>query len=329
MMQVAAADRLLRNSIDTNPTIELSIIVPAFNEQTNIGQAIQCLNQRAKRLVCHYEIIVVDDGSTDDTYDTASSLCPIVSSLMVLKLSRNFGKEQALMAGLNESRGDLVAIFDADLQEPVETLDTLLEHVNAGYDMAYATRASREDESSNKRFFTHLFYKLINHKTEVVIPPDARDCRLMTRRVVDALCALPERNRFMKGIYSWVGFKTVGVPIKVERRCGDNSKFGFLNLFKLGVTGITAFTTWPLRMWTFVGGLIAIGSILYGSFIALRTLFFGVEIAGWSTLVVAIFFLGGIQLISIGVLGEYISGIFKEVKGRPSYIISEKAGKEV
>lgn len=301
---------------------ELSFVIPAFNEEGNITETIKRVSAEADKLVESYEIIIVDDGSADHTFLEASSV-DVSTSVRVLRLSRNFGKEHAIMAGLEKSTGAAVVILDADLQEPLCHLKTMLKHRAEGYEMVYATRAHRADESIRKRIFTRIFYSMLNVGSKTPVPPDARDFRLMDRRVVTALCALPERNRFMKGLYGWVGFRTKAIPIELESRQHGRSSFGFMNLFRLGVTGLTSFTDWPLRVWTSVGMSIAIISILYGLWIAIRTLIFGIDVPGWSTLTVAVFMLGGVQLISIGVLGEYISRVFTEVKGRPGFIIAE------
>jgi len=300
----------------------LSFIVPAFNEAANIAETVRRIDAEARRLVASHEIIVVDDGSADATFAALHEISRAIP-LRALRLSRNFGKEQAIMAGLQAATGAAVVILDADLQEPICHLETMLAHHAEGYEMVYAIRAHRADESRTKRLFTRAFYKLLNMGADAEIPPDARDFRLMDRKVVDALCALPERNRFMKGLYGWVGFRTKSVPIELEPRVNGSSSFGFVGLFRLALTGLTSFTNWPLRVWTSIGFAIASLSILYGLWIAIRTVVFGVDIPGWSTLTVAIFLLGGVQLISIGVLGEYLARVFTEVKGRPGYIVAE------
>lgn len=302
---------------------DLSFVIPAFNEQGNISETIRRVNAEAEKLVPRFEIIVVDDGSQDRTFDEATSV-ESAAPVRVLRLSRNFGKEHAIMAGLEKSQGRAVVILDADLQEPLCHLETMLAHRAEGYEMVYATRAHRADEPLRKRFFTHVFYKMLNLGSQTPIPPGARDFRLMDRRVVDALCALPERNRFMKGLYGWVGFRTKAVPIELNSRQMGITKFGYRGLFRLGITGLTSFSDWPLRVWTSIGMWIAALSILYGSWIAIRTILFGIDVPGWSTLAVAVCLLGGVQLISIGVLGEYLSRVFTEVKGRPGYIIAEE-----
>jgi glycosyltransferase involved in cell wall biosynthesis len=301
---------------------DLSFVIPAHNEAGNISKTVERVDAQARKLVRSFEIIIVDDGSADTTFEEAKALATDYP-IHALRLSRNFGKEQAIMAGLERSAGAAVVILDADLQEPLCHLETMLRHRAEGFEMVYAVRRQRQDETLRKRVFTRLFYTLLNCGSETEIPADARDFRLMDRRVVDALCALPERNRFMKGLYGWVGFRSKAIFIDLEQREAGVSKFGFRGLAKLALTGLTSFTAWPLRMWTAVGMSIAVSAILYGLWIAIRTLIYGIDVPGWSTLTVAVTLLGGVQLISIGVLGEYLARVFTEVKGRPGFIVAE------
>ncbi|MEH6834395.1 MULTISPECIES: glycosyltransferase family 2 protein [Falsihalocynthiibacter] len=311
------------SELTVNPHLpDLSIVVPAHNEEGNIEQTINAIMSEVVRLNISTEIIVVDDGSADATFKTASNMGQHFP-VSVLRLSRNFGKEHAISAGLSASTGNIVAIIDADLQEPISYLEEMLGELKNGYEMVYAVRGNRDDESVPKRLFTSAFYKLLSMGSDVVIPQDARDFRVMNRNVVDALCALPERNRFMKGLYGWIGFKTKAVPIEMKQRTSGRSSFGFSALFKLALTGITSFTNFPLRVWTGVGSVLAILSILYGLWIFAKTIIWGVDTPGFATITVAIFFLGGIQLISIGVIGEYLARVFTEVKGRPGFIVAE------
>lgn len=302
---------------------DLSFVIPAYNEEQNIAETLRRVSTHGTRLVRTAEIIVVDDGSRDGTVATVRAGnwdLPVT----VVRLSRNFGKEQAIMAGLRRATGRAVVVLDADLQEPLRYLEDLLAEYRAGYQMVYAVRAHRRDESRVKRVLTRAFYRFLNYGSEVDVPADARDFRLMDRKVVDALCALPENNRFMKGLYSWVGFSSTAVPVELEPRVAGTSKFGLRGLFRLALTGVTSFTVWPLRMWTGIGTTLALISILYGAYLTGRTLILGTDLPGWATLAVAIFFLGGVQLISIGVLGEYLARVFSEVKGRPGYLVAEE-----
>lgn len=318
-----ASESLQHVDFDPCPKPELSFVIPAFNEADNIVETLIRVSEKAEVLVRSAEIIVVDDGSHDLTLKNARTVS-VPTPVSILRLSRNFGKEQAIMAGLQRATGKAVVILDADLQEPLRYVNVMLERYREGYEMVYAVRAHRDDESRAKRVFARIFYTLLNRGSDAEIPADARDFRLLDRKVVDALCALPERNRFMKGLYGWVGFRSVAVPVEIEKRLNGTSKFGFPRLFKLALTGITAFTDWPLRIWTSIGMTLATMSILYGVWLAIRTMIWGHELPGWSTLAVAIFFLGGIQLISIGVLGEYLARVFLEVKGRPGFLVAEE-----
>lgn len=323
-LRTETADQPAPEPVDPRPVPELSFVVPAHNEAGSIRETIERVSLKALSLVRSAEIIVVDDGSTDDTFSIAST-SQLTVPVIVIRLSRNFGKEQAIMAGLRRTSGRAVVILDADLQEPLRYVDEMMGQYRSGYEMVYAVRAHRRDESLLKRVLTRVFYRFLSYGADADIPPDARDFRLMDRKVVDALCALPERNRFMKGLYGWVGFRTKAIPVELEARRNGQSKFGFVRLLKLGLTGMTAFTSWPLRIWTAIGMVLASASILYGGWIIAKTLIWGRDLPGWSTLAVAIFFLGGIQLISIGVLGEYLARVFSEVKGRPGYIVAEEA----
>lgn len=321
-MQALALDATAALSQPKPVTPDLSFVIPAYNEAETIAETLVRVSRKARRLVDHAEIIVVDDGGSDGTQEIVSAGHWGVP-VRLLRLSRNFGKEQAIMAGLRHAAGRAVVILDADLQEPLRYVDTMLEHYRAGYEVVYAVRAHRNDESWLKRRGTAAFYRFLNIGSEVPMQPGARDFRLMDRKVVDALCALPEGNRFMKGLYAWVGFRSLAIPVELQPRGGGSTKFSLRRLMKLGVTGLTAFTDWPLRMWTGIGMVVASMSIAYGLYLASRTLIFGHDIPGWSTLAVAIFFFSGIQLLSIGVLGEYLARVFTEVKGRPGYLVAE------
>ena len=299
----------------------LSFVIPAMNEEDTIDETIRRVGRAAKDLVPTYEIIVVDDGSTDETLGRAVALCGPYP-LRVVRLSRNFGKEQAIMAGLERSLGRAVVILDADLQEPLSALTSMFKQHQAGYEMVYAVRTHRKDESTTKRLLSRTFYKLLNLGGDVTIPPDARDFRVMDRKVVDAICDLPERNRFMKGLYSWVGFSSIGVPIEIAPRGAGCSKYGLARLCRLGFTGMTSFASWPLRVWIVLGMGVAAISLICGGWVAIKTAVFGVAVSGWSTMVIVALLLAGVQLISIGVLGEYLGRVLLEVKQRPGFIVA-------
>jgi polyisoprenyl-phosphate glycosyltransferase len=302
---------------------EISCIVPACNESGNISATITAISLELAALRRDFEIIIVDDGSVDTTVDEAQALMEQYP-IRVICLSRNFGKENAITAGLRASVGDACVIIDADLQEPISYLKVFLKHWDAGYEMVYGVRAHREDESYLKRKGSNVFYWILDQTTSVSIPAHARDFRLMDRKVVDAILSLPERNRFMKGLYSWVGFSSQAVPVVIGPRKRGSSKFNYKRLFDLALTGLTSFSDWPLRVWTGVGVCVSLLSMLYALLIAGRTLLFGSDVPGWATLTVAVCFLGGVQIFSIGVLGEYLARIFSEVKARPGHIVSKE-----
>lgn len=307
----------------TGPRPDLSFVIPAYNEEDNIQETIRQVAAEAEKLGKSYEIVVVDDGSKDRTYDLAAKV-PLGGRCRVLRLSRNFGKEQAMCAGMAQTQGQAVVILDADLQEPISTLGQLLERFDQGYDVVYAVRAHRRDEGARKRLFTKAFYKTLSIGSECSIPADARDYRIMDRKVVDAVLSLPEKNKFMKGLFSWVGFRSCAVPIELQSRQKGLTKFGFWRLLKLALTGLTSFSDWPLRIWTAIGFVISALSIGFGVWIAVKTVFWGVDVPGFATITTAIFLLGGLQLFSIGIIGEYLSRVFSEVKNRPGYIIADE-----
>jgi polyisoprenyl-phosphate glycosyltransferase len=301
----------------------ISCVIPAFNEAANLRILIPQLTAMLTTLSHRIEIIVVDDGSKDTTAATAAELTQNYPVRCIF-LSRNFGKEAALTAGIHEASGDVVVLMDSDLQHPVAMIPIFFEKWREGYEMVYGVRANRDDESFLKRHLTHAFYKLLRRASRIPIEPDAGDFRLLDRKVVDSLKALPERSRFMKGLYAWVGYRSIGIPFQVEERRSGRTTFNFRRLTRLAVMGMVAFSELPLRISAIIGLVISIISIIYGSYEAIHALLFGTDLPGWATLVVAITFLNGIQLMAIGVLGEYIARIFNEVKGRPNYIIARR-----
>lgn len=303
------------------PALALSCVVPAYNEAANLEGFLRALVPVVQALTPDFEILVVNDGSRDDTHGVAMRM---VDELPVryLALSRNFGKEAALSAGIDHARGNAVLLIDADFQHPLELLPEMHALWQTGYDMVYGVIADRGAESGAKRLGTDMFYRLVNSGSSVKVPPNAGDFRWMDRKVVDALKALPERNRFMKGLYAWVGFKTVALPFVPKDRAAGQSSFNLRRLGSLALLGLTSFTTLPLRVWSVIGGLVALLALGYGVLITLDTWFFGADLAGWPTLAAGIMLFSGVQLMSIGILGEYIGRIYDEVKQRPSYLIA-------
>ena len=301
--------------------LRLSCVVPAHNEEANLARFVHALAQALGAITPEFEIIVVNDGSRDATHEVALALARELP-LRYLALSRNFGKEAALSAGIDHARGNAVLLIDADFQHPLALLPQMHELWLAGYDMVYGVIADRGAESRPKRVGTGLFYRVLNAGSHVKVPPHAGDFRWMDRRVADALKALPERQRFMKGLYAWVGFKTAALPFVPHDRAGGQSSFNLRRLGSLALLGLISFTTLPLRVWSVVGGVVALIALAYGAWITLDTLLFGADLAGWPTLAAGIMLFSGVQLMSIGILGEYIGRIYDEVKRRPSYLVA-------
>ena len=303
----------------------VSCVVPAYNEHDNLGLLLPRLQAVLTQTGADWEIIVVDDGSRDATALLMSAWTQN-PGFRYVQLSRNFGKEPAITAGIEAAAGDAVLILDADLQHPPELLPEMLSRWQAGVDMVYAVRENRNDESMGKRFGTKIFYSLLKSSRGVEVPPHAGDFRLMDRSVVDALLRLPERNRFMKGLYAWVGFNTEAIQYVPDARLHGESRFNVLTLLRLGLAGLTSFTTWPLRLVSLLGFLVSICSFAYGLFIVIQYLLYKNPVDGWPTIVTVLLFFSGINLMSLGVVGEYIAGIFDEVKGRPLYIVRQAVG---
>ena len=304
----------------------ISCVVPAYNEAENLAPLLDGLVPQLKGLTDAWEIIVVDDGSRDST---PAALAPWLTGpgVRYVRLSRNFGKEAALTAGIDRAGGDVVLLMDADLQHPASLVPEMIAAWARGADMVCAARASRTDETWRKRLGTWVFYRLVNANSQTPIPPDAGDFRLMDRKVVDALKSLPERNRFMKGLYAWVGFRNEIVPYIPNERHAGTSSFSMRRLSRLAFTGITAFTNAPLRLWSGIGVVLALLAIAFGVWIIIEHYLNGHDVPGWATLVTGMAFFSGVQLLSIGILGEYVGRIFDEVKQRPVYVVGSEAGR--
>ncbi|ABE49645.1 glycosyltransferase family 2 protein [Methylobacillus flagellatus] len=304
----------------SNPHI--SVIVPAFNESSAITSTVENIANQLATLSPHWDIVVIDDGSRDKTADIVRGL-PAYLRTTLVRFSRNFGKEYAITAGLEYASGDIVICMDADGQHSPALISEMLEKWRAGYDMVYAVRQNRHIESGFKRWGSKLFYEIMTLGERITIPRDAGDFRLMNRNVVNALRKLPERNRFMKGMYAWVGYKSIGIPYTPLPRSHGVSTFSRLKLIQLAWTGITSFSVIPLRLASAVGGLLALLAFIYGIWVILEKMFFHESIPGWPTVVASLMFFSGVQLLFIGILGEYIARIYDEVKGRPPYIVAE------
>lgn len=303
----------------------VSCVIPGLNERDNLAVLLPRLSARLAEIGVRWEIIVVDDGSTDGTPQLMSEWSE-QPGFSYLQLSRNFGKEAALSAGLDAAQGRVVILMDADLQHPVALIPELLARWQAGVDNVYAVRKSRTDEGWIKRFGSRLFYRLLNGERGVRVPPHAGDFRLMDRRVVDAIRQLPERTRFMKGLYAWVGFRAESVEYMPDERAHGRSHFSFTRLLRLALAGLTAFTTWPLRLLSVMGVIVAAASLSYGGYLVVDYQLHGHPVSGWTTIVTLQLFSLGIVLISIGIVGEYLARVFEEVKGRPLYLVRRHLG---
>lgn len=303
----------------------ISCVVPVYNEEGNVEAFFAKLQAALRELTNRFEIIAIDDGSRDATVEKIVHL-PEEYGVKLLSFSRNFGKETALTAGLDHCSGDIAILMDADFQHPIEVIPEFLALWGQGYDMAYGVRKNRDNESRIKRHFAHLFYWLMGKMSHINMPSNAGDFRLLDRKVVDALNQLQERTRFMKGLYAWVGYKVIAVPFNVQDRKAGTSSWRLGKLTELAITGITSFSDIPLRVWGFIGFIVSTIAMVYAVYFLSYTLLHGADLPGFPSIIVAVMFLGGIQLLSIGILGEYIARIFTEVKQRPKYLIARKHG---
>ncbi len=312
-------------SSDIN-SVELSVIVPVYNEELNIDYLFERLLSVLETLDTSYEIVCVNDGSKDNTLKCLIEHHHRNPVIKVVNLSRNFGKEVALSAGLDYATGAAVVPIDADLQDPPELIQELVEKWREGYDVVYATRRSRGEESWLKQTTANAFYKIIGKMSRVPIPRNTGDFRLLDRRVVEAIKQMPERTRFMKGLFAWVGFKQTSVLFDRPQRYKGTTTWNYWRLWNFAIDGITSFSFLPLKVWSYVGVTISLVSFLYATFLIYRTLLYGVDLPGYASIMVAILFLGGIQLVTLGIIGEYLSRVYEEVKGRPLYLVRDAYG---
>jgi glycosyltransferase involved in cell wall biosynthesis len=301
---------------------KISIVVPFFNEEHSIDTFhLAMMNLRGMLLDYKLEIICIDDGSSDATLTKLINLSRLDKTYQIIEFTRNFGKEPALTAGIIAATGDAVIPFDADLQDPPGLIPQMVAEWENGAEVVLAKRVNRSLDSFSKRTSASVFYKVHNLLSSLKIPENVGDFRLLSRAVVDALKQLPERQRFMKGLFAWVGFKAVTIEYHRQARKDGETKFSAWKLWNFALEGITSFSLIPLKIWTYIGGFGALFAFLYASFIILRTAIYGIDIPGYASLLVVILFFGSIQLISLGVLGEYIGRIYFETKNRPLYLI--------
>ena len=306
----------------------LTILVPMYNEEEGIDLFFDRVGHITDALDFSYEIICVNDGSTDGTLNKLIEHRDRDRAIKIIDLSRNFGKEAALSAGIENCAGDYLIPIDADLEEPPEIIPRMIEKLQEGYDVVYAVRDKRADDSFFKRVTARSFYKIYNVLSKPGIPSDTGDYRIISRKVIEALKSIDERNRFMKGLFSWVGFRQTSISYNRKGQLKGTSKWSYLKLWNYALDGITSFSTIPLRIWTYVGIITAATSFLYASFLIIRTLIYGKDVPGYASLMVVMLFLGGIQLLSIGIIGEYLGRIYLETKRRPLYLVRERYGFE-
>lgn len=303
---------------------DLSIIVSMYNEEESLATFFTEVKKVMKKLSSYkYEIVCIDDGSTDKTFEMLEAYAKKDKAIKVVKFSRNFGKEYGMMAGLRFCKGRAAIPMDVDLQDPPNLIIDFVKKWEEGYDMVYGIRNDRTSDTFLKRCTAKLFYKVYNLMTRSPIPYNAGDYRLLDRKIIDAILSLKERNVFMKGIFGWTGFKSCGVKYIRQKRCAGVSKWNYWKLWNFALDGITASTTLPLRIWTYIGSLLSFTGMLYALYIIAKTIIYGVDVPGYASLMVFILLLGGIQMIILGILGEYIGRIFIEVKNRPLYIVDK------
>ena len=306
----------------------ITIVIPVFNEYEGLDALRERLPEVLDQASSSWHVLFVDDGSTDRTLEKLRELSDADRRYGAISLSRNFGKEIAIAAGLRHAKGDAVVIMDADLQHPPEVVKTFVARWLEGYDIVYGQRVDRNLDTPVRRWLSRAFYRIFNAIVETDIPEGAGDFRLLNRKAVDALNEIRETSRFNKGLYSWIGFKSVGVPFTVAERQFGTTKWRFRRLATFAIDGLTSFTTLPLRVWSLIGIAISTIALTYACAILLETLIYGSDVPGYASLIVSVMFLSGVQLISLGVLGQYVGRVYEEVKNRPLYIIAEEIGTE-
>jgi glycosyltransferase involved in cell wall biosynthesis len=316
---------------ETN-AIELSLIIPVKDEEASIGPFLDRVGAVLDGLCdpagtpLRWEMLFIDDGSRDATLAAIHAAWRADPRVRGLSLSRNFGKEAALSAGLDHVRGAAVIPIDVDLQDPPEVIAGMLDKWREGFEVVYGVRRNRATDSPIKRITADFFYRAHNWLSADKIPEHAGDFRLLDRKVVEVIRLMPERNRFMKGLFAWSGFRQTAIEYDRAERTNGLTKFNYWKLWTLAIDGITSASTVPLRVWSYVGGCIALVALLYALFLIARTLIYGGDVAGYPSLMVAVLFIGGVQLLSLGILGEYVGRILVEVKRRPIYVVRERIG---
>jgi glycosyltransferase involved in cell wall biosynthesis len=324
----AAAAPQVSGSTATSPArrTKLSVIVPGLNEEHSIPQLVERLRPVLEALDLDWEVIFVDDGSTDGTMALLKQLNARDRRFKAVSLSRNFGKEIAAAAGLTYATGDAAVLMDADLQHPPEVIGAFVQQWRQGADMVYGRRIDRDADSMLHRLFARLFYAAFGRLSGTVLPDGAGDFRLLDRKAIDAMNRMGERVRFNKGLYAWMGFRTVGVPFSVPPRTRGRSRWRIGALAHFAIDGLASFSTVPLRVWSYLGLVVSLFAFCYAMLILVKTLIYGIDVPGFPTLIISVMFFAGVQLISLGVLGEYLGRMYEEVKGRPLFLVAEELG---
>jgi glycosyltransferase involved in cell wall biosynthesis len=304
----------------------LSVIIPVLNEEKGIGRLVAALEKALAGLDVDWDVIFVDDGSTDGTLDVLRDLNARDPRYRTVALSRNFGKELAVAAGLAYTTADAAVLMDADLQHPPEVIGEFVARWRQGYDVVFGQRADRAADGRLRRIGTAFYYSLFRWMSGTTLPPGAGDFRLMDRKAVEAMNSFRERVRFNKGIYAWMGFKSIGVPFHVPPREGGASRWRPRQLWRFAIDGFASFSTIPLRVWSYLGVLISVVALVYATIFLVKTLIFGVDVPGFPSLLISVLFFAGVQLISLGVIGEYLGRMYEEVKGRPLFLVREELG---
>jgi polyisoprenyl-phosphate glycosyltransferase len=317
-----------RASAATAASVEISIIVPVHNEAAGIDAFFAQLIPVLEGLGTTWEVICVNDGSADTTLDLLVELHRRTPAIKVISLSRNFGKDVALSAGFDFACGAAVIPIDADLQDPPELIVPMVAKWREGFDIVFATRKRREGDSWFKRTTARYFYEIFDRITDVPVPHDTGDYRLIDRRVVDVLVRLPERTRFMKGLFAWVGFRQTSVTFDRQPRHAGDTKWNYWRLWNFALDAITSFSSLPLKIWSYLGVAISLFAFLFALFLAGLKIIRGIDLPGYASLMVAVLFFGGVQLISLGIIGEYLARMYSEVKGRPLYLVRDTWGFE-
>ncbi len=316
-----------RPTPSSHGTSLVSVVLPMHNERDGIEPLFARLVPVLESLGRPYEIVCVDDGSRDDTWERLKAARERVDHLKILTFSRNFGKEIAVTAGLARTSGDVVVVMDSDLQHPPEAIPELLAAwENGHYDAVYARRVDLDHRDVLRQAFSTAFYKAFDFMSEIRVDRETGDFGAFDRKVIDAFLAMPERNRFNRGLFAWAGYRTTTIPVTMEERQTGSSQWGFLKLLRLAVAAITSFGTLPLKVWAVIGSFVSLTALLYGLWVVAKTLLFGADVPGFPSLMVAILFFSGVQLIGLGIIGEYLGQVFSEVKRRPLYFEREALG---